>query len=195
MVLIIEKRGINMIGKCNYCINESACSECNKKRWLDKFIPSDNVKKYFKYSYNGVMGLGGKYTWDFDTTNPDLIETHSVTIDGKYYCPYCCEPMFSIQADIKKYNDYSITGHCCICDGARSEIEYEIEKDKLEKKHITECSELQEKYRESLKFDSEKLFEIKQANERKDFEFSSHGYTHFSTLNGSRYSDINEIVR
>lgn len=175
--------------KCNYCINKTQCNKCDKY-WKDKFIPSEEVKKYFRYGYVGVRGLDG-CIYNFDSTNEILVPTHSMYIEGKYYCPYCGERMYSIQSK----DTLAIKGYCCICEGARNEIEYEKRKTELERKYEDELHSLNMEYKDKLTFCSDKLFEIKQRKERENFKFFSHDYTHFSTLNGKLYTDIKQIVR
>lgn len=177
------------MSKCNYCINKEQCNECDKK-WKDKFIPSEEVKQYFSCGYVGVRGINGR-VYRFDTTNESLVPTHKILIDGDYYCPYCGESMYPIQ---DKYT-LEVIGHCCICQGAKDEIEYEQKKKELDKKHEKELYELRKEYSDKLAFCSEKLFEIKQKLERKHFEFFSHDYNHFATLNGKPYTNIEQIVR
>ena len=178
-----------MSQKCNYCINKKQCNECDKG-WKDKFIPSEEVKHYFKRGYVGTMGINGR-VYNFDTTNEFLVNTHSVYIDGKYYCPYCGEIMYPIQDK----ETLDTIGFCCICEGAKAEIEYEKEKKELEKKHKEELYSLENKYIDKLTFCSDKLFDIKQRLERKHFEFFSHNYNHFSTINGKPYNKIEDIIR
>lgn len=175
--------------KCNFCVNKEQCAMCDKN-WKDKFIPSDEVRKYFHKGYCGVRGING-CTWDFDTTNVSLKSTHFIRIGNTYYCPYCGEEMYSIQ-----YKEtFSIIGHCCICQGARDEIEYEKRKKELEEKHKNELNNLMKEYQSKLSFCSEKLFDIKQQQERNSFKFFTHEYNHFSTLNGKIYDEIEQIVR
>lgn len=179
---------------CGFCINQESCSDCKAKGWMDKFIPREDVRKYFKNGYNGVRGYDGKHTWDFDTRNPDLKSTHSVVIDNKFYCPYCGNIMFSIQGRIIEYNDYSVTGHFCICNGAQEELQYEKEKSELQKKHKKELYDLNNRYKEALRFDSEKLFNIKQYFEKKNFEFSHYNHTHFTKKDEDNITILEEII-
>lgn len=181
--------------KCSYCINKKECKECKKNGWFDKFIPYEDVKEYFINGYNGVRGYDGKHTWDFNNTNPKLLETHFILIKNKHYCPYCGEEMFPIQKEVLEFNDYSITGYCCICKGARTEIKYEKEKKELEERYKKKLESLDEKYNKRLKFNSEKLFKIKQQKEKESFESYSNKYCHFSTLNGDKINDIKQIIR
>lgn len=178
-----------MSSKCNYCTNKEQCNECDKG-WKDKFIPSEGVKHYFSRGYVGVRGING-CTYSFDTTNEALVPTHSIRIDGDCYCPYCGEQMYVIQ----DRETLDVIGHCCICEGARSELEFEKKKKELEKKHREELYALESEYKDKLGFCSDKLFEIKQRLERKHFEFLSHNYNHFSTLNGKSYTNIEQISR
>ena len=107
------------------------------------------------------------------------------------YCPYCGNKMYPIQDDVT----FTVTGYCCICEGARNEIEYENKKQILEEKHKKELLALSNEYQDKLTFDSDKLFKIKQRKEKESFEFFSRKYNHFSTLNGEIYTDIEQIVR
>ncbi len=177
------------MSKCNYCVNKSQCDEC-RKDWKDKFIPSEEVRHYFVRAYVGSMGTCG-YIYTFENCKKDLIPTHSVVIDGTHYCPYCGDTMYHIQDK----DTLATIGYCCICEGARSEIEYEKEKKELERKHEKEMFELRCKYSYKLKFDSKKLLEIKQEMERKYLNFFRHDDCHFTTLNGKPIKHINDIVR
>lgn len=178
-----------MNSKCNYCINKEQCKECDKK-WKDKFIPSDEVKQYFCKGYVGVMGINGS-VYTFDTTNPLLVPTHSILIDGDYYCPYCGERMYSIQDE----KTLATIDYCCLCQGARDEIEYENKRKELIQRHEQELSTLETEYQDKLLFCSNKLLEIKQRQERKYFEFFAHKHSHFSTLNGKSYTEVEQIIK
>lgn len=178
-----------MSSKCNYCTNKEQCNECDKE-WKDKFIPSEEVKQYFSRGYVGVRGING-CTYSFNNTNEALVSTHGICIDRDYYCPYCGDIMYVIQDK----ETLDVIGHCCICQGARDEIEFEKKKKELERKFKEELSALEDEYEDKLTFCSEKLFDIKQRQERKHFEFFSHEYNHFSTLNGETYRTIEQIVR
>lgn len=173
-----------MSSECNFCTNKTQCAECDKG-WLDKFIPSKEVASYFHRCYVGVRGINGS-AYSFNTTNKDLIPTHHVVIDSRFYCPYCGEEMFPIQDSVT----LAITGHCCICQGARDEIEYENKKKELEKKYEEESRSLQNEYRDKLSFCAEKLLEIKQEAERKHFEFFSPKNSHFTGSN-----KIEDLIR
>lgn len=175
--------------KCNYCVNTEQCSTCDKT-WKDKFIPSEEVKKYFNHGYVGVRGING-FTWDFDSTNESLKSTHFIIIGNTYYCPYCGDTMYPIQDG----ETLDIIGHCCICQGARDEIEYEKKAKELEEIHRKEIQNLRKEYEDKLTFCSEKLFDIKQQQEKDSFNFFSHEYNHFSTLNGKIYNEIEQLVR
>lgn len=188
MIDFIGEREENMDTVCNYCINKESCKNCNKA-WKDMFIPSEEVKKYFQKSYNGVKGING-YSYHFDTTNDSLVPTHHIIINGDYFCPYCGEEMYPIQ---DKYT-FAVIGYCCICEGAKAEIEYERKKNDLEAAYKKKISNLQAEYDDKLSFCSEKLFEIKQKRERNKFNFFSHDFNHFSTLNGKLYTEIEQIV-
>jgi len=173
---------------CNYCENKSACAKCNKV-WNDQFIPAQRVRKYFAHNYVGVRGVHG-YVWSFDTTNEELVPTHSIRIGNEYYCPYCGSRMYLIQDKIT----FSVTGYCCICEGAEAELKYEAEKEELLKKQEMELRALKESYKEKLTFCSEKLFQIKQEQEKKRFYGCYHNYNHFDTLNGRAYKEIESMI-
>ena len=173
-----------MSSRCNYCTNKGQCSECDKG-WYDKFIPSEEVKHYFHRHYVGVRGIdGSRYGWVPD--NPELVPTHSITIGSRHYCAYCGEEMFPIQGYLAKgINNYATTGYCCICQGARDEIEYEIKKEELAQKHEQEEQELKNSYREKLKFCTKKLIDMQLKEIIKDCE-SPYEYNHFSDVNDAK---------
>lgn len=177
-----------MSSECNFCTNKTQCAECDKG-WLDKFIPSKEVASYFHRCYVGVRGINGS-AYSFDTTSETLIPTHHVVIDGKFYCPYCGEKMFPIQDKIT----LATIGHCCICQGARDELEYEAKKNEMEEKYRRELEEasrsLQDEYRDKLSFCTKKLLAIKQEAERKRLEFFSPENTHFGGNN-----NIEDLIR
>lgn len=177
-----------MSHRCNYCTNKSECETCDKG-WKDKFIPSDEVKQYFSRVYVGVGGIDGR-VYTFNNTSEMLVPTHSILIDGDYYCPYCGKPMFCIQ----EKETLIIIGHCCICQGARDEIEYENKKRELEKKHKEELYSLQDEYKDKLTFCDKKLFETKQRIEKKHFDFFSPSHNHFCTLNDEKLYKIEQLI-
>lgn len=176
-----------MGARCNHCINKSQCSECDKG-WKDKFIPSEEVKHYFRRYYVGVRGINGsEYSWVPD--NPDLVPTHSITIGITHHCAYCGEDMFPIQGFLAKgINNYATTGWCCICQGARDEIEYEIKKEELTQKHKQEEQNLKNSYREKLKFCTEKLIDIQLKKIIKNCE-SPYEYNYFSGID-----DVKDMI-
>lgn len=164
-----------MSSQCNHCINKEACAECDKD-WKDKFIPSDEVKHYFVKAYCGMRGIDGRvYTWN--STNPSLIPTHYINIHNRPYCPYCGETMYPIQDK----ESLSVIGYCCICQGARNELEYEKKKKELEAKHQTELYDLKKLYENKLTFCSDKLFEIKQKEAERYFKLFASEHNHFNT--------------
>lgn len=150
------------------------CKECDKD-WRDKFIPNKEVKQFFNYNYCGRGGING-YTYDWDSTNPDLKPTHWVNIQGTKVCPYCGEKVLPIQD-----KNLNVIGHCCICEGARAELEYESKKEDMQNRHKIELQELENEYEEKLKFCSDKLLNLKQEKERYYFVFLDKTYNHFNT--------------
>lgn len=176
---------------CKYCANKNACEKCDKN-WKDMFIPTEDVKEYFNKGYVGVRGMHG-YIYTFDTTSESLVPTHSITIGNTHYCPYCGDVSYTIQ----NKETLAITGHCCICEGAKAEIEYEKKKRELEKEYEEKLSDLQNSYAKPLSFDVEKLLEIKHREERESVAFfrEHQFHNHFETINGKRCTDIHEIIR
>ena len=170
--------------RCNYCINKSQCSECDKG-WKDKFIPAEEVESYFERHYVGVRGINGsEFGWN--SSNPDLVPTRSITIGSTKYCAYCGETMFPIQGCLAQgMNNYAVTGYCCICQGARDELEYKAKEEELIRKHEQEKKELQNSYRERLKFCTEKLIDIQLKQIIKSCE-SPYEYTYFSSLKDAK---------
>ena len=163
-----------MSNKCDVCTNNFFCKEC-KEGWKDKFIPNDEVKQFFEFCYAGTIGING-YVWSWNSTNSDLKPTHRLDIYGKNICPYCGEEMYPIQN-----KNLDIIGHCCLCKGARAELEYEDKKRDMQHRHQVELRELQNEYKESLQFCSEKLLQFKQQEEQRIVNFLDKVYNHFNT--------------
>lgn len=167
---------------CNCCINKSQCSEYGRG-CRDNFIPSDDVRHYFQRLYDGR-----NYHYHFNTTSESLVNTHCMIIGYTHYCPYCGEKMYPIQD--KKTLD--VIGHCCICQGARDEIEYEAKRKQIKEKHDAEIAELNMEYHDKLAFCTDKLLEAKQQYDKR--MIGTYRYSHLSTLNGRQYTNINQIV-
>lgn len=177
-----------MSSKCNHCINKSQCHKCDKD-WKDKFIPSDEVKKFFNRSYVGSRGING-HMYIIKNCSPEIKETHSIKIGTEYFCPYCGEKMFH------KQHHYTLetVGYFCICEGARSEVEYNEKLYALQEKHRKELRALQDEYSDKLSFCAEKLIEIKHQHDDYMLKFANHRFNHFSTLNGKTYHNINDLM-
>lgn len=175
--------------KCNYCINKDFCTTCDKD-WYDKFIPNDRVKKYFEKSYSGVKGINN-YVYVYNSTNKDLVSTHSINIFGDMYCPYCGEKMFPIQ----KEGFLIVVGYCCICEGAEAEIEYEKRKAELLSKHKKEISDLNMEFVDKLTFCSDKLLDIKHKKEKSLLKYAAINHSHFGTQNGEPYKKIEQLTK
>ena len=169
---------------CNYCVNKDECETCDKG-WHDHFVPSEDVRKYFRNGYVGVRGING-YIWHFDTTDSSLVPTHSVRIGNTHYCPYCGGEMYPVQDE----ETLIVTGHCCICEGARAELEYEGKKKALEEEYRKKLHSLQSEYGKVLSFRADRLLKIRQKHERNSFSYRPGVLNHFSTLNGEPYTDI-----
>lgn len=178
-----------MSTKCNFCINKDRCSECDPDR-LDKFIPSKEIESYFEKGFVGSKRGIDNHIWYFNTTNEDLIPTHVIDIFGKHICPYCGEEMYPIQKPIT----LAVKGYCCICQGARDEIEFETKKRALSEKHAQEMSKLENEYHNKLLFCEDKLFAIKRAIEKARWESSDHNHSHTSTRNCETITDIDQLI-
>lgn len=170
---------------CKYCINKEQCSQCDKG-WKDKFIPSEDVKKYFTRGYTGVRGLNG-YLYSFNNTNEKLRSTRYVVIGNRPYCPYCGDRMYSIQDK----ESYEVIGHCCICEGARAELEYRDKLQELEERHQQEKVELQKEYIPKLTYNTEELLEIER---RRIVERGNHRCSYFSKYNDKPITDIRQLI-
>lgn len=183
------------MNKCNYCINKEACELCDKG-WKDKFIPNNDIWKFFNSVYVGVRGING-YVYTFNCDHPDLVPTHGIEIDGDIYCAYCGDKMQSVYETMDEYDFYGIhVGYCCFCDGAKKEIEYRTKKQELEQKYRKDLSDLDKEYRDKLVFCSDKLFEIKQNIEKRRFSNKcSNDYNYFSMINDEKIAKIEQIVR
>lgn len=160
--------------KCDYCVNKTQCKECKN---TDKFIPSEEVRHYFQRSYVGVGGMDG-YQYHWNSTNKNLVPTRHILISNTHYCPYCGELMYPIQRDISCMT----IGYCCICQGAKTELEYKQKVDELKKKHENELYALQEEYRDKLTFCTNTLLEIKHRKEKEDMAFWNDKHNYFNTL-------------
>lgn len=173
--------------ECRFCVNKENCATCTNKGWRGtKFVPAEKVRKYFECVYSGIDKIG--YIYRFNTTNPELVNTHGIYMYGQYLCPYCGERMYCIQDK----ETLAVIGYCCICDGARAEVKYEEEKRELERKHEMEMSKLESKYYDKLSFDTDKLIKIKHEIECK--RYSSRHSNYFTTINGKQISKIEDIV-
>lgn len=80
-------------------------------------------------------------------------------------------------------------------DAVENGIEYEAKLKELKEKHEQEISELNREYSNKLVFCTDKLLEIKHAEEKRSLEFFGTKHGHMSTLNGEKYTDIEQIVR
>lgn len=83
-----------------------------------------------------------------------------------------------------------VTGHCCICEGARAEIEYEKKLSDLKKAYETDCANLRSEYSNKLSFNTDRLIRIKH---RIELGRSCRDLTHFNTINGKEIHDIYEM--
>lgn len=125
----------------------------------------ERPSKYHRYTGDG-------YTWD--STHPELEPTSTFTIGySQNFCSYCCSKAYPIQAGLKgktylDHRDYSVTGYCCICEGAEKEKELKIRLKELQNKHDQEMLQLKKEYIPYMKQDKEKRIIIEQKYKLKD---------------------------
>ena len=81
--------------------------------------------------------------------------------------------------------------YCCICEGARAEIEYEKKLKELNEKFEDERARLRQQYSEKLKFDTDKLLYTKHKIES---ERSCLELNHFTSINDIKIDDIEQII-
>lgn len=155
---------------CNCCVNRDTdkCSNCyqtNSRNWTKhvNFCPKAQFAKYFHHAWIGMNDQ--EYMWN--STNCDRPATQSVIVHNKYYCPYCSNSMFPIQDS----GSLSVTGYTCFCEGASAQLEYDQEKETMLKKHEQELIALKSKYKSKMAVDLHSLFDIKQKEDRRSFEF------------------------
>lgn len=152
---------------CNCCVNKGTdkCSNCyreDSRGWRHhiEFRPTKEVSKYFSYLGND------EYMWNSISREAPPV-TKSVNIHNRNYCPYCANQMFPIQDP----DTLEVIGYTCFCDGAIAESQYEADKEAMLNKHEQELEELKNRYRPRLTTDVHTLFNIKQEQDRKSFEF------------------------
>lgn len=155
---------------CNCCINQGTekcegCYQTNTRNWTIhvNFYPKSEFRSFF---YRGYIG-DNSYEWMWNSTRCDRPATKSVVIHNSHYCPYCYNKMFPVQDS----DTLSITRFICFCKGASAEIEYNQAKEELLTKHKLELRDLENKYKPDLMSNLTTLFNIKQEQDKKTFEF------------------------
>ena len=157
-----------------YNINSEHNYYYNKAEPTDEFktiIERDDSKTYpereeyteYGRKYTRILTRYSKYYKDgYSTTHPDLKPSKGETVRGSYrpHCIYCGEEMYSIQANIDKYNDYSTTGYTCLCLHAELEKEQEYQLKKLEIEMYDRECEIKKAY--NLRRNTKALLKLEQ---------------------------------
>lgn len=145
--------------------------------------------KYHRLVYMGkkseeANSHGYGYSWD--STHEELEPSAVIKINNTHFCCYCREKALPIQSLIRRYDDYKVTGHTCICEAAEAEKAYKVDKEELRSKHYREVEALKNSYMDALTIDNVALIKLKQENELKSAEREQEYRVHsfFSTLNG-----------
>ena len=183
--------------QCKSCENKEKCkaegSLCSHD--LSHFIPDDDSRQFFSRWWVG----NDQYEYHFNTNNEQLTSTHAIFIDDIPFCPYCGDVMYSFEKNRQRL-------HCCICEGARSEQEYEQELEAMKFRHEQELNKLKETWANKLTFDIKKLFEKKQQMEREAFDRREQvnmiktispryvGPGHITTLNGHPLRNMEDLL-
>lgn len=185
-----------MMGRfCNICERKNSiyCNECLKNDETLNFRPlrEHSEKFYYSSSWNSP----GKNCFSWNTTNESAVETRVVYIGNTAYCPYCGNKALALQRNIKRFNDYEISGYCCLCDGALAESEYESLKAALIAEHEKELEGLKREWLPKLKYDADKLFQIEQTRRTNRFNSNKdYGCSYFSTINGKTPDTIDKLL-
>lgn len=171
---------------CHLCQNQSHCKSneelCDENK--DKFVPNDKVRHFFKRYYIGNDENGDrKYVTHVDLDNPDLQPTHSILVGSRLYCAYCGDRSI-----------HATAGYCCICDGALAEVEYNKELCELEAKHRLEKDELRKKWSGKLRFNIDRLLEVRHSHERSRGSMWGENANHFTTINGNVIKKLEDIL-
>lgn len=132
-----------------------------------------HTKRFIGKWIKGADENGYSYSWN--SAHEELENTSVFELNGRYYCSYCCNPAYPIQAGLRdryRHEDYSTTGYTCICESAEKEKQFKKEKEELERKQSIEMHKLQEKYTDSLKHNKRKRLELIHSSEVKELERS-----------------------
>ncbi|MFJ3388843.1 hypothetical protein [Lysinibacillus sp. NPDC086135] len=155
--------------------------------------------KFYSRCYIG-KGIDGAdeygYTYSWNSSHPELVETKTVKISRYTYCAYCGENANPIQAGlVGDGRDYSVTGYTCSCNckGSQNEVEYFKELEELKQKFYKEEESLVNKYSELLQVDVEKLicikhqYELARIEREKNRNIGKRDYFNFD-------GDVNSLV-
>jgi hypothetical protein len=182
---------------CNICArqNSSFCENCLKNDENLNFRPREHFK--YMFTYSSCWKNKGETAYFWNTTNDTAIETRTVTIGSDEYCPYCGRKALSLQRAIKTFDNYSITGYCCLCEGALAEIEYRKKEQELLVRYEKERSDLRKEWSSKLSFNMDKLFEIQEEKRRQKFNNYTKDFSnnYFTTINDEIPTDIESILK
>lgn len=105
-------------------------------------IPQD-AKKFFNYTYVGPTAAKNSHghVYHFNTTHADLLPTATFKMGG-YFCAYCGESAYPIQANLRVHDDYDTTGYTCVCEDALADADHQRAVKELKKKHHEEMYQL-----------------------------------------------------
>lgn len=171
---------------CNICSRRGSefCESCQQNDEALNFYPEAYYKDMFYYGSAWSNKDVNIFHWN--TTNDVADETRTINIGSHAYCPYCAKEALPLQRDIKRYDDYRVTGYCCLCEGALAESAYKNTELVLLAKHEKELSDLKQQWLPKLKYDVDTLFRLQQTYREKRFNSNKEycGKSYFTTING-----------
>lgn len=149
----------------DFCTICEGCGgrDCGSCEHFAYFAPKPELRRYFRRREDA--GTGG-CLWE--TAGEALEPTATVRIGAHYYCPYCGGFAFPIgdPAEENPYRKTRIIGHCCLCDGARAELDYKQKRRVLLSLHARQLRLLEERYAPELTFRTRDLLTIKHLKDR-----------------------------
>lgn len=143
---------------CSLCLNEGL-DFCNQCEQFDLFSPKSAMKKFFRPKQTDDSRKCCR--WEPDETS--IEQTTTIKIGSSYYCPYCGEYAFVVtdRAAENPYKKNEVVGRCCLCNGARAELEYKKKRVLLLGMHERQLQLLVQQYEEDLRFHTEDLLAIR----------------------------------
>ena len=175
---------------CNICIkrNTLACKDCLQKGENLNFVPHSEFRPMF--DYHSSWHNGNTNIYSFNCNNTKSVQTRVIEIDGDMYCPYCGNKALVLYSDHFDYG--GLRGYCCLCDQALAEIEFQKELNRLNDEHEKKLYELQLAWKDKLKYNSRKLFDIQQRNREERFK-TVDDVSYFTTINGKTPETIERL--